>query len=238
MNYPALSNSSPLLSTKQSDSLFRGLLIIIGLLVYYPVYFLQFQASWDDQWVVINHYTENGWNATNIWAILTEYYNGQYAPLNQLYYTALYSIFGYHSNIFHTAGLIIHLLNSLLVYCFIDKLLYVWRRTDQSANRKIAFFTALLFVLHPITVESVAWLSASKVLIYALFYLLSLIAYLNYLLNNKPLYLLISGVCFVLSFASKEQAVTLPVCLLLLDYIAARKFNNKVIWLEKLPFSY
>ena len=66
-----------------------GLLATLCILIYSPVFSHEFQNKWDDQWVAINHYTEGGLNLHNLWIIVSEFYHGQYAPVNQLYYTLL-----------------------------------------------------------------------------------------------------------------------------------------------------
>ena len=71
-----------------------SILTLACLLFYFPVLNNQFQSLWDDQWVVMNGYTEAGLGWDNILKIFIEFYHGQYAPINQLYYTVLYSLFG------------------------------------------------------------------------------------------------------------------------------------------------
>ena len=66
-----------------------GILATLCILIYSPVFSHEFQNKWDDQWVAINHYTEGGLNLHNLWIIVSEFYHGQYAPVNQLYYTLL-----------------------------------------------------------------------------------------------------------------------------------------------------
>lgn len=210
-------------------------LVFITLLVYFPVLSHKFQMRWDDQWVVVNAYTEDGLTKANLWAILTDFYNGQYAPANQLSYTLLYAAFGYNPFWFHLLGVIIHICNVVLVYLFIKKLLnHSSNFITESVNR-IAFLTAMVMAVHPFLVESVAWISASKILIYSFFYLIALHLYLNYITSKKIKHYLLVVLFFILSFAGKEQAVTLPVCLLLIDYALNRDFRSKRIWLEKLP---
>nr|WP_084406972.1 hypothetical protein [Pedobacter panaciterrae] len=210
-------------------------LIFITILVYFPILSHKFQMHWDDQWVVVNAYTEDGLTKINLWAILTEFYNGQYAPANQLSYTLLYSAFGYNPFWFHLLGLVIHVSNVVLVYLFIKKLLNLSKSFTPESVTRIAFLTAIIMAVHPFLVESVAWLSASKILIYSFFYLIAIHIYLSYLVSRKTVHYLLVVLFFILSFAGKEQAVTLPVCLLLIDYALKRDFRNKKLWLEKLP---
>lgn len=182
--------------------LYYLIFFVLVALVYHPVYRFDFLTSWDDQLFVTNFYTEDGFQASNLSAIFTEFYRGQYAPLNQLHYTALYHIFGYHQGAFHIASLLIHFLNTVLVYRFS---MAVWRRLGLQAISKLSiqrlgFLTAVLFAVFPVNVEPVAWVSASKVLIYAFFYLLSLLLYSHYLDSGKSVYYYAVLVAYLLSF--------------------------------------
>ena len=223
----------------QSSSLKRflpiGTLICSAIAIYWPVFFHHFQTSWDDLWVLQNNYTENGFTPENLWNILTQFYHGQYAPVNELYYLTLYWVGGYDSFLFHLWGLFIHICNILMVYRLILILLRRYSKLGTLSAQRIAFFTAVLFSIHPFLVEAVAWISASKIILYAFFYLLALHAYLYFLECGKLTFYWFTITLFVLSFGAKEQAVTLPCCLLLLDYIAGRSLKDKKVWLEKVP---
>jgi hypothetical protein len=211
------------------------LLVLVAFAVYWPVLSNQFQLKWDDQVIVINAYTGSGLRLSNLWRIITNFYAGQYAPINQLSYSTIYSLFGYNPFWFHLVGLAFHSANVLLVYGLIKKILTYDKAVNAQSCQNIAFITALLMAIHPFLVESVAWISASKVLIYSFFYLLAIHAYFIYLREKNIWYYLLTILLFVLSFSAKEQAVTLPVCLLLIDYIIKRNIRDKRVWLEKLP---
>lgn len=62
------------------------LLILIVIITYYPILTNGFLFYWDDQWMVMNDYTAGGWSFYNLKRICTDFYNGQYSPLNQLIY--------------------------------------------------------------------------------------------------------------------------------------------------------
>jgi hypothetical protein len=213
-----------------------SLLLLSSLLVYWPVYFHEFLLAWDDQWVVQNAYTEDGLNFTNLWKIISEFYHGQYAPTNELYYALLYWASGYNAVVFHLGSLFLHMCCIILVYSFLLKLLSMSGSFSTRSYQRIAFFTALLFGIHPFLVESVAWLSASKTIIYSLFYLLALHSWLAYLRRRKWASYVATVVLFFISFGGKEQAVVLPCCLLLLDYVTGRSLKEKAVWLEVIPF--
>jgi len=165
---------------KNSQWIYPVLLIGSVLAVYFPILGNDFLYYWDDQWVVINVYTEGGLNVQNLWAIFSEFYHGQYAPLNESLYLILYTTFGYKPFWFHLASLLLHAANVLLVYACIFRLLELSRKIVIEHKQLIAFFTALIFAVHPFNVESVAWMSASKVLVYSFFYLLATYTFLNY----------------------------------------------------------
>jgi len=165
---------------KNSRWFYPILLIGSALAVYSPILGNDFLYYWDDQWVVMNTYTESGLNGHNIWAIFSEFYHGQYAPLNESLYLILYTTFGYKPFWFHLASLLLHAANVLLVYSCIFRLLELSRNIIVEHRKLVAFFTALIFAVHPFNVESVAWMSASKVLVYSFFYLLATYTFLNY----------------------------------------------------------
>lgn len=213
-----------------------SLLICLTVLAYYPVFTHRFLYNWDDQWVVQNVYTDSGLTLLNLRDVLTEYYNGQYAPVNETWYILLHAINGYDPFVFHTGSLLIHIANVLLVYSFLKQLLRLAATFSEVSVNRISFISALLLALHPFLVESVAWLSASKIIIYVLFYLLALKAYLKYIETNKRSWYWLTIGYFLLSFGGKEQAVTLPLTLLLLDYTLQRNLRSKKVWQEKIPF--
>ena len=99
-----------------SRHLYFIILGVSAVVVYYPILNNQLLDFWDDQWVVMNYYTEGGFTIQNIWRILTEFYHGQYAPFNEYLYLVLYSIAGYNPFVFHLASLILHIVNTCLVF--------------------------------------------------------------------------------------------------------------------------
>jgi len=122
----------------------------------------------------------------------------------------------------------LHIFNSALVF------LLLWMLNDKKWL--VALFTAAIFALHPMHVESVVWVSERKDVLYTFFFLLSLIAYWQYLSNNKKYWLLLTFFCFLLSVLSKAMAVVLPIVLLLLDYWKGKDFKDMKVWIEKIPF--
>lgn len=211
-------------------------LLVACLAVYWPIFHHGFLRAWDDQWVVQNPYTELGFVRVNMWDVLTQFYHGQYSPVNEYYYMLIYLAKGYNPAVFHAASLLLHFSNTLLVYYFVQRVLIQSRSFSGSSVQRISFLTALLFSVHPFLVEAVAWLSASKILVYSFFYLLALHAYLSYIQTKQWRLYFLTILLFVFSFGGKEQAVTMPCALLLLDYVSSRNLGGKRVWLEKAPF--
>jgi hypothetical protein len=210
-------------------------LISCCLITYWQVFNNDFQYKWDDQWVVINPYTEEGLNQYNLWNVLTEFYHGQYAPVNEFFYILLYTFFGYDPFWFHAASLLIHISNVLLLY-FLVLRIQLYRNNEQDGIWRIPFMTALLFAVHPFLVQAVAWMAASKIIVYSLFYLIALHFYVTYTATGKYRYYMLVILFFIISFGAKEQAVTLPLCLILFDHFLQLNMHKRSIWLKKVPF--
>jgi len=215
-----------------------SILVLAVVIVYWPAFFNQFLLQWDDQTIAMNYFTESSFTGSNLWAILTTYYAGQYAPINQLFYSCLYFIGGnsYNPVVFHAACIVIHILNVLLVFVFIKRLLLQTTNFSDSSALRTGFLTALLIGVHPFLVEAVAWISASKIILYVFLLLIGLLFYLKYIETSRIKYWCLTLLFFILSFGAKEQAVVMPLILLLIDYALKRNFKDRKIWFEKLPF--
>ena len=132
-----------------------------------------------------------------------------------------------NAKVFHVWNVWLHVFNTLLVFYFI------WLLSGRQLLT--AAFTAAVFGVHPMHVESVSWVSERKDVLYTFFFLLSCISYLLYLDKKKILYLVLCFVLFALSCLSKAMAVVLPVVLLAIDYFKGRKWDIKLLF-EKIPF--
>ncbi|MCF8298976.1 MAG: tetratricopeptide repeat protein [Saprospiraceae bacterium] len=202
-----------------------SLILILSFLVFVNSLNSKFIASWDDNAYVIENIAIKGLSAQNIKTIFTSFYVGHYQPISILSYSIDYSLFGLNPKGFHITNLIFHLLNIILVFFLIYKLSY---------RIEAAFISAILFAIHPMHVESVVWIAERKDVMYAFFYLGSLISYINYITKNKTKYLIYTAILFIFSLLSKSAAVTLPVLLFLFDFFLKRKYSIKLI-LEKIP---
>lgn len=215
-----------------------ALLVLACLAVYYPAFSNDFVYLWDDQWQVLTETTENGFTLSNLRGLFLEPFHHQYFPVNQLFYTLVYELSGgeYSPFAFHLLCVLFHIFNTLLIFSLFKRMLRMSGRMVVSRIPMVSFITALLFAVHPLNVESVAWVSASKILVYAFFFLLAIYTYIIYVEKQKIRYYLYSLFFLILSFGAKEQAVILPVCLLVVDWLLKRNLKDVNLWIEKVPF--
>jgi protein O-mannosyl-transferase len=217
---------------------------LFAVVVFLPTFSNGFQHGWDDTWQVLRNPLVYNPSWENIVYHFTHFWEQQYSPINSLFYACLAGAFGLNASAFHTACLFVHLSSIFIVYGILIQILKkLLPQAEVSKTHIYAFFTALIFAVHPLQVESVAWISASKILLYALFSLLALRTYIRYIQTAHFWWLLVTAFAYILGFASKEQAIILPLNLLLIDYIW-RRFDvltwKKVVLsrviLEKIPF--
>ena len=201
------------------------LIFIVTAITLYPTLRNGF-TNWDDDLMVTKNPKVFHLSATGIKTIFTTFDVSTYVPLTILSYAVEYRTAGLNPRVFHMTNYLLHLLNCLLVFGLILLL---------SRNFKIAFLTTLLFGVHPLHVESVAWITERKDVLYSLFFLAGLILYLRFQVLRKAYLYVLAIVSFVLSLLAKPMAITFPLVLLLLDYLRKRKIDRESIK-EKIPF--
>lgn len=184
-------------------------------------------TNWDDLVYVVDNPLIKSFNFQSISRLWTENYMGNYHPLTMLSLAIDRALFGLNPFMFHLNNLLIHIVNSFLVLVFVRRL------TD---NLHIAAIAGIIFGIHTFHVESVAWISERKDVLYTMFYLLTLIFYLEFIRQRSAKWFFLSLLLFLLSCLSKGQAVTLSPTLVLLDIFLGRKWVSMPVLLEKVPF--
>lgn len=202
-----------------------GLVIII--LIAYSAIFLNGFVSWDDPVYISKNPLIQDITWLNLQLIFSHSFEGHYHPLTLLSLSWDYYFFGPNPVFFHLHNLILHIFNTILVFYLIRKL---------SGKNLVAGFTALLFCIHPMHVEAVAWATARKDVLYSLYFLLSLLLYAHYAEKKKTYLYYLSLLAFLLSVFSKGQAVFLPLCLLILDYFHGKPLFSMRTWINKIPY--
>lgn len=202
------------------------IMLIIGvLLAMSPNFFNEF-SNWDDDVYLTDNPLVKQLSWHSVFMLFTSFHSGLYKPLVLLSFALEYHFAGLDPFIYHFTNVLIHLVNCLLVFLIMERL------TDKLA---VVFGVALLFGIHPMHVESVAWVSERKDMLYSLFFLLAMQQYLRYRdLNSKWSYWVSVGAMLV-SLTAKPMGVTFPIVLLLLDYHQGRKLDRELV-LDKLPY--
>ncbi len=171
----------------------------------------------DALYVTGNAHVQQGLTAESItWAFTTGYI-ANWHPITWLSHMLDVELFGLDSRGHHATSVLLHAINSTLVYFLCLQL---------SARRAASAAIALLFAIHPLHVESVAWVSSRKDLLSALFWFLGIFAYIRYVKQPSRRGYAAVTAAFVLSFMSKPVAVTFPMVLLLLDYWPLARFQQ------------
>ena len=207
-----------------------GVILVITFISFYPSLKNSFN-NWDDNAYVFENISLNKPIGEAIpYFFGTHYFIGNYIPVTMLTYSLELNLGGMKPEFFHMINLILHLLNVMLVFWFIYLL------SDKKII--VASIVSLFFGIHPMHVESVAWIAELKDVLYTFLFLGGLISYYKYI-NNKEKkeykLLMLTFLLFALSVLSKPAAVVFPLVLLLLDYYTIRK-SDIYLWIEKIPF--
>jgi hypothetical protein len=198
------------------------IILLFTALLYSKAIFNELLAFDDSTFIYDNALVKGG----NFLKIFTTFADGKYQPLTTISFALEYKLFGFNPMTFHITNILLHLCSTFLVFKIAERL---------SKNRITAIVMSLLFAIHPMHVEEVAWASERKDMLYALFYLLSVFFYLRYTDGGYKLkYYIATAGCFLLAVFSKTEAVTLPLLLVVIDVYRSRKIAGKALW-EKLP---
>jgi tetratricopeptide (TPR) repeat protein len=205
-------------SVKKSFVIFTYVVLILStLLVFWQVRNFDFVGYDDNDYVyenphVLNGLTENG----VIWAFTTNR-SANWHPLTWLSLMLDCQLFGANPGRMHLVNLILHLANTLLIFAVLKKMTgALW----PSA------FVAAAFAIHPMHVESVAWIAERKDVLSTLFLLLTLAAYVSYVRRRGLVRYVLTVLLFTSGLLAKPMLVTLPVLLLLLDYWPLGRFDS------------
>ena len=157
------------------------------------------------------------------WAFTT-FHDSNWFPLTWLSHMLDVQLFGVDSGWHHLTNVMLHALSTLLLFVLLKRM---------TAARWPSAFVALIFAIHPLHVESVAWIAERKDTLSALFWMLTLLAYSNYVERPARSRYLIALIVFCLGLMSKPMLVTLPIVLMLLDFWPLCRGLRLV---EKVPF--
>ena len=183
-------------------------------------------TNWDDVLYVTSNPLLKSLDADGLKAIFTTPVVSNYHPLTILSLALNYQFAELSPMSYHLTSVLLHVINTGLVFWFIWLL--------SSGNRWVSAIVALLFGIHPMHVESVAWISERKDLLYTLFYVAAMIAYVKYVKIRQTKYLIFATALGAVSLLCKPAAIVLPLSLLAIDYYLKREWNWSWV-VEKIP---
>lgn len=235
-------------STTTLRSHYRGFLVcmLLGVAIF-AVYWQVGQHSFiiydDPLYVTDNLHVQKGFNLTNLGWAFANTDAANWHPVTWISHMLDVQLFGLNAGGHHLINVLLHSINSI----FLFTLLLKWTGRFWSC-----WVIALIFAMHPLHVESVAWISERKDVLFAFFWLATLYFYTRYTEDNSTRHYLLAIIFFLFGIMSKSMIVTLPIIFFLVDYWPLNRIGNpaeqsgfilvnqsillKRLFLEKVPF--
>jgi tetratricopeptide (TPR) repeat protein len=204
-------------------------LFALALAIHWPAVEGGFLVYDDDQRVVANAMVQRGFTRETLAWAFTSFHAGNWTPITWLSHMLDVRLFGLEPWGHHLASVLLHAANAALVFL-------AWQRLTGALGRSAA--VAALFAVHPLHVESVAWVAERKDVLSAGFGWLAVLAWAAYAERPRPAPYLAAGAGLALSLMAKGTWVTLPFLLLLLDFWPLRRLGRVDagrLLLEKVP---
>lgn len=186
--------------------------LLVAIVLFYSVGSFDW-VNWDDPDYILKNPLVGELSSERILENFSSFTIGAYHPITTLTYCIDYTIGEYNPKVYHFTNLLIHLLNVILLFFFIQHLV--------KENLAVLIVT-LLFAIHPMNIESIAWISGRKDLLMMLFSMLGMLSYLKLEVKKYGAVYLF----FILALLSKGTAIVFPVLLILIDYLQ----NKKITW--------
>ncbi len=195
------------------------LLVVATIALYYPVHTHPFTNYDDRGYVYENPRVQAGVRPSTVTWAFTTFREGNWHPLTWLSHALDWQLFGKDASGHHDVNVLFHALDAVLLFWVL------WQATGFMGR---SFVVAALFALHPLNVESVAWVAERKNVLSMMFFLLALIAYRWYAVHPRVGRYGVVAALFALGLMAKPQIITLPLVLLLWDYWPLRRMFPNV----------
>ena len=192
-------------------------LAVLTLLTYWDVQTFEFLDFDDNEFIVENRHIRDGFSIDSLVYAFTDLDTGIWQPITWLSHTFDCEVYGLNPKGHHWNNLILHLANSILLF------LILYKMTGATYR---CFFVAALFSIHPLQVESVAWVAERKNVLSTLFYFFSLLGYSFYVKDRSISTYLLVLLLFFVGLMSKPMLITMPVILLFLDFWPLGRFEE------------
>lgn len=200
--------------------------LILGAIALVYAGTVRFDFCWDDLSYLIQNPSirEISWN--NILVIFSRNFEGNFAPLHILFYSIQHALWGLDPIGYHLVSILLHGFNSIFLFFLIKK---ITRRQDVS------LFASLIFAVHPVQVENVAWVTEQKSLLAMAFFLPAFYLYVLHAELRRVSFYWISVLLYGLSLLAKVSTISLPILLLLYDFCWGKKIDKRTL-LNKAPY--
>lgn len=180
----------------------------------------------DNVYVTANEHVLRGLNSQSLAWACTSFYAANWHPVTWLSHMLDIELFGLDAGRHHLSSLLLHAINTVLLFLLLIRMTgAVWRPAAVAG----------LFAIHPLHVESVAWIAERKDVLSTLFWLLTLAAWLRWLASKTRARYALVLLAYALGLMTKPMLVTLPYALLLLDYWPLKRGGFPTLWKEKAP---
>lgn len=202
-------------------------LALLAILLYWNTQSFELMHSWDDNRYLKENYLLRDFSVQGIVNIFTQVYFAAYIPITIFSYWIEFNIWQLDPAGYHIVNTVLHGLNTALVYLFLLRLL---------GKRYVALFAAVLFAVHPLQVESVAWVAERKNLLSMFFTLLAFLAHMRSGEENAPRWALpLTWVLYFLAVFAKPVVVGVPILFGMIDYFWAKKSLKESIVRNLIP---
>jgi hypothetical protein len=202
-------------------------LAVVILFAFWPCLYAGF-LNWDDPTIFFRNPLVFSFDGHGLWQIFfqTDSHNKTYIPLTILSFALEQKMFGVNPFASHLINLLLHVVCSWLVLVLALRM---------GLSRTAAFLVALVFAVHPLRVESVAWVTERKDVLFGVFYLGAMLAYWDYAVGQRRGRYIVALLFAVASVLAKPMALSLPLVLFLLDERGGRRWTAAA-FLDKVPF--
>ncbi len=178
-------------------------ILVLTSIAYYPAIYGGF--VWDDGSYIQRNHLVKDISLKTLKVTFSQFSVSNYHPVTILSYAWEYLFFGLNPLPYHVVNIVLHLVNCIFVFFFLFSL---------TRSIPAAFITGLLFGIHPLHVESVAWISGRKDLLYTLFFMGGLLSYLAYIRQRQVRFYIYAFALCIMSLMSKSMAMSFPVVLI------------------------
>jgi tetratricopeptide (TPR) repeat protein len=208
------------------------------LAAFQPALGADFQESWDDNYNLLEHDRWRGLDAARLAWMATTFHMGHWHPATWLSFALDHAVWGMHPAGYHLTNVLLHAAAAVLFLFLCNALLRASRPDAPPATESVLppLAGALFFAVHPLRVESVAWITERRDVLSGLLLIATVLAWLRWRAGGARRWYALALGAYALSLTAKAWGITLPAVLLVLDAYPLRRRWSAALLVEKLPF--